>query len=48
VRDQVARMGALGLSDDEILLIAEGVKWEGYSIDETSMKFYSLCPRQRL
>jgi hypothetical protein len=28
-------MVALGLSDDEILLIAEGVKWEGYSIDET-------------
>ena len=35
VRDLVARKVALGESDDEIMLIAEGVKWDGYSIEQT-------------
>ena len=35
MRDLVARKVALGENDDEIILIAEGVKWDGFSIEQT-------------
>jgi hypothetical protein len=35
VRDLVARMVAKGLSDEEILLIAPGVQWDGYTLEQT-------------